>query len=299
MSFDGDPGPYLARLGLPPDAAATADRETLARLQRAHVTTVPFETFAVAGYPFDDRSGEGVDLSLPVLYEKVVERRRGGFCFELNGLFGWLLAAVGFDVTRVAARMLDAVTVPANHHPLVVHLDRPYLVDVGMGAPMLRGPVALGETTDPDPAGVAWQVAESDRPDAAYCLRYRGPGAGRGGEDDEDTTDDTAATTGEATDDTAAAAETDGWQTRYVFDTVPRSLSYFAATCDYLQSAPESGFTDTPVATIATADGHRKLKPGRLTVTHGPVTESRVVDEATYREELVRSFGLDLGTPAE
>jgi N-hydroxyarylamine O-acetyltransferase len=143
---------------------------------------------------------------------------------------------------------------------------------------MLRRPVTLGETTDPDSAGVAWQVAASDRPDAEYCLRYRGPGG-----TDADRTDEGA----------------DGWQTQYVFDTVPRSLSYFAATCDYLQSAPESGFTDAPVATIATADGHRKLKPGTLTVTRGPVTESRTVDEATYREELDRSFGLDLGTPAE
>ncbi len=254
---------YLARLGVPHDEAVPLDRPTLERLQRAHVLTVPFETFSIGGDPFGDRDGGGVSLSLPTLYEKIVDERRGGFCFELNGLFGWLLSELGFDVTRLAGRMVQAIEVPANHHPLLVRLDRAYVVDVGMGSPMLRSPIALGESNPPDGAGVSWRLVESDRPDADYLLQYR--------------------------------TETGEWTDRYVFDTTPRSLRYFAATCEYLQSAPESGFTDDPVATMATPDGHKKLNPETFSVTRGGETEERSIDADEYYSLLETEFDIVFG----
>jgi N-hydroxyarylamine O-acetyltransferase len=257
-----DPDRYLARLSVDPGDAADPTYRTLARLHRAHVTSVPFETLSITGDPYGGPAGEGVDLSIPALYEKLVERNRGGFCFELNGLFGWLLAELGFDVTRVAARMVSDLELPANHHPLLVTLDRTYVVDVGMGAPMLREPVPLGGSVGPDEAGVSWRVAGSDRPDADYRLRYR---------------------------------EGDDWEDRYVFDETPRDLRYFAATCDYLQSAPESGFTGDPVVVRPTPDGHAKLKPTAFSRTRGGETEVRSVDEAEYRRLLREEFGIDDG----
>jgi N-hydroxyarylamine O-acetyltransferase len=259
---DGAATDYCARIGLAPDEADSVDRETLTRLQRAHVTTVPFETFSINGDPVGDRSGGGVSLSLPALYEKVVDRERGGFCFELNGAFGWLLGELGFDMTRLAARMVSAIDLPANHHPLLVALDRPYLVDVGMGSPMLRAPVPLdaGEPVPADEAGVQWRVAESDRPDADHLLQYR---------------------------------DGDGpWEDRYVFDTTPRSLAYFTATCDYLQSAPESGFVGEPTVTLAIDDGHLKLKRGTLSVTRGRETDERPVEDGEYHDVLAEKFGI-------
>jgi N-hydroxyarylamine O-acetyltransferase len=196
------PERYLARIGLSSLGVDEPDLPTLARLQRAHVTSVPFETFSITGDPHSERAGGGVSLSIPSLYGKIIEEHRGGFCFELNGVFGWLLTALGFDVTRVAGRMVSAIEVPANHHPLLVTLDRPYLVDVGMGPPMLRAPIGLGESAEPDTAGVQWRVVESERPDAEWLLQYREP---------------------------------DGkWQDRYVFDTTARALEYFTTTCEYL-----------------------------------------------------------------
>lgn len=253
---------YCARIGLSPDEAGSLDRETLTRLQRAHVTSVPFETFSINGDPVGGRPGGGVSLSLPDLYEKVVGRERGGFCFELNGAFGWLLGELGFDVTRLSARMVSAIELPANHHPLLVTLDRPYLVDAGMGQPMLRRPLPLDsrEPAPADEAGVQWRVAESDRPDADYLLQYR--------EGDET------------------------WADRYVFDTTPRSLDYFAATCDYLQSAPESGFVGDPTVTLATPDGSLKLKRDRFTVTRGDETDERSVEESAYHDLLADEFGI-------
>jgi N-hydroxyarylamine O-acetyltransferase len=255
---------YCARIGLSPAETDSVDRETLARLQRAHVTSVPFETFSINGDPVGGRPGGGVSLSLPDIYEKVVDRERGGFCFELNGAFGWLLGELGFDVTRLSARMVSAVDLPANHHPLLVALNRPYLVDVGMGSPMLRRPLPVdaGASAPTDEAGVQWRVAESDRPDADYLLQYR------------------------------AGSET--WEDRCVFDTTPRSLDYFAATCDYLQSAPESGFVGESTATLATPRGSVKLKPDRFTMTRGGETHERSVDESAYHDVLAEEFGIVL-----
>lgn len=261
-SVVGDATAYLSRIGISPAEIGDVDLDTLARLHRAHVTSVPFETFSINGDPFTGRPAGGVSLSLPRLYEKIVRQRRGGFCFELNGAFGWLLDELGFDVTRLSARMVSAIELPANHHPLLVTLDRPYLVDVGMGQPMLRRPLSLDaeEPSQSDEAGVWWRLVESDRPDAEYLLQYRSDG--------------------------------EAWQDRYVFDTTPRSLEYFTATCDYLQSAPESGFVGRPTVTRATADGHLKLKPGTFSVTRDGETDERPVDETTYHDLLAEEFGI-------
>ncbi|ADQ65722.1 arylamine n-acetyltransferase [Halogeometricum borinquense DSM 11551] len=258
-----DPDRYLERLAVDPDRVADPTFQALERLQRAHVTSVPFETLSITGDPHGARDGEGIVLSIPALYEKVVERHRGGFCFELNGLFGWLLTELGFDVTRVAARMVSDLELPANHHPLLVTLNGDdHLVDAGMGAPMLRRPVPLGESVDRDEAGVAWRTADSDRPDAEYLLQY---------------------------------CESDDWQDRYVFDSTRRELDYFAATCDYLQSAPESGFTGDPVVVKPTPDGHAKLKPTVFSRTRGDETDEQSVDEAEYRRLLRETFGIEYG----
>jgi N-hydroxyarylamine O-acetyltransferase len=96
---------YLNKLGIPPGSIGDPNRSTLARLQRAHVTTVPFETLSITGDPHGEREGEGIVLSIPHLYEKIVERGRGGYCFELNGLFYALLVALGYDADRIAARV--------------------------------------------------------------------------------------------------------------------------------------------------------------------------------------------------
>jgi len=126
---------YLARLGL--DAAPPVDAAGLAILQQAHLVAVPFENLDVwegAPTPCD----EGAAIA------KIVERRRGGWCFELNGAFAVLLERLGFPVTRVAATVLRGEPTPLpDHLTLVVALDRPYLVDVGFGVGTPRRPLPL------------------------------------------------------------------------------------------------------------------------------------------------------------
>lgn len=133
---------YLERIGF--DGPVEVDLVTLAALQRAHLSTVPFENLHVY-----HRLGVRTDTDWSVA--KVVEQRRGGWCFELNGAFGLLLETLGFPVLRLgAAVLLDGPTTAIDHLALEVQLDEPWLVDVGFGESFVA-PLALnrrGPQTD-------------------------------------------------------------------------------------------------------------------------------------------------------
>jgi N-hydroxyarylamine O-acetyltransferase len=138
-----DTNRYLERIGF--GAAVRRDAATLEGLQRAHLTAVPFENLDVY-----HRCGVRTDAAWSVA--KVVERGRGGWCYELNGAFAALLEALGFEVTRLGATVLiDESTNPSGTEPdhlaLEIALDRPYLVDVGFGDSYIR-PLPLD---DPGP----------------------------------------------------------------------------------------------------------------------------------------------------
>jgi len=256
---------YLDRLGLSRADVEAREYDSLERLQRAHVVTVPFENFAIAGGPGDGGESEGVSLDLGATYAKVIDRERGGFCYELNGLFGWLLSELEFACERRPARVLDddgRATPPANHLTNVVTLDRQYVVDVGVAIPTIRKPLPLDGSVQEDEAGIAWRVVESDRPDADYCTEFRTPGQ--------------------------------DWERRYVFRDRPVDLSYFRASCEFLATAPESPFTDEGFATIATERGHKKLTPETLTVYEGGQHRERPVDAREWHDVLREEFGIVL-----
>lgn len=239
---------YLARI----DADA---EDSLAALQTAHVESVPFENLAIAG-------GEGVSLAPDDLAEKVVERHRGGFCYELNGLFAKLLTSLGYDVDRVAGRVYDDagdLGPPADHLALVVDDDR--LVDVGFGD-FARVPLPLDGTAVSD-AGGDWRVVASDRPDADYEAQSRGD---------------------------------EGWTGEYVFTTAPRDLDYFRATCDYHETAPESPFGRGPFVTMATPTGRKTLAGDSLTVTENGRKRTEPVAVEEWHALLDREFGVPPGS---
>lgn len=261
---------YLDRLGVDAATVTDPDLDTLARLQRAHVTSVAFENLSITGHPFTEADGPGVTLSTPAIYEKVVEKRKGGFCFELNGLFHSLLDELGYDVDRVAARMVGddgSATPPANHHVNVVDLDERYVVDVGMGIPTMRQPTPLSGESRTDEVGVEWRVAPADRPDEQFQTEFREPGD-------------------------------DDWSLRYVFSDVSRAFGYFEATCDYLQSAPESPFTGDPFVTVATDEGHLKLTREKLTESVGDDVDEDAVTAAEWPSLLYDRFGLEYDWPS-
>jgi N-hydroxyarylamine O-acetyltransferase len=131
---------YLERIG------ATAD-DPLDVLMRRHLESAPFENLSI-------HERDAVPLEDEALVAKVVGRRRGGFCYELNGAFAWLLGTLGYDVARVSARVAtpDGLSFPGDHMALVV--DGRTLVDVGFGR-FAVGPLDLDTRDDqPDRSGL-------------------------------------------------------------------------------------------------------------------------------------------------
>jgi N-hydroxyarylamine O-acetyltransferase len=129
-------GAYLARIGY--EGSSEPTFETLSALQRAHMLSVPFENL-------DIHLGRRLVLDREANFEKVVVRRRGGWCYELNGLFGLLLERLGFRVTLLGARVVgERVGKELGHLMLRVDLEQPWLADVGFGESSLV-PLPLGE----------------------------------------------------------------------------------------------------------------------------------------------------------
>ena len=151
---------YLERIGF--SRAVELDVATLSELVFAHQCAVPFETVSI------HRSGEVPCLDVEVLYDKIVTRRLGGYCFELNKLFEELLRALGFDVRPCLCRAVRGrdARMPINHRGMVVLLDGVlHFADVGFGGPMAAGALALeagaeqvidGEHYTPQLGGDGW-----------------------------------------------------------------------------------------------------------------------------------------------
>jgi N-hydroxyarylamine O-acetyltransferase len=129
---------YLDRIGFA--GVPRADLDTLTRLHRGHLNSIPYESLGVL-------LSEPLDFDNARIFDKLVAGRRGGWCYEMNGLFAWALEEIGFRITRVAAGVIrgrigdDFV---GNHLALLVDLDRRYLADVGFGDGLYE-PVPLAE----------------------------------------------------------------------------------------------------------------------------------------------------------
>jgi N-hydroxyarylamine O-acetyltransferase len=156
---------YLARIGYTGPVAPTL--EVLAALQAAHIAAIPFEAI-------DALTGTGIDIGADAVDAKLIGRRRGGYCFEQNGLFLRVLRTIGFAAEGLLGRVRwmlpdDAPPTPRTHMVVRVMLGgRPWLTDVGFGAAVPPAPLAM-DSEEPQPTrhesyrilrhGEAWQVA--------------------------------------------------------------------------------------------------------------------------------------------
>ncbi len=243
---------YLERIGYIGSREPTA--ETLRQLHRAHLLAVPFENL-------DVHLGQPIVLSLPAFYEKIVGRRRGGFCYELNGLFAWLLERLGFAVTRLSARVFaGAQPGPEfDHLVLLIETDERMLADVGFGDSFLE-PLRL----------------DTEETSLQHGSSYRLTGSGQGR--------------------VLQRQQGSGWESRYVVSLTPRHLGDFGAMCQHHQTSSESIFTRMAICSLATTDGRITLSNDRLITTTGCGREERVVaGEMEYRKLLKERFGIDLG----
>ncbi len=250
-----DVGEYLERIRYqgPRDASA----KTLAAIHRAHMLAVPFENL-------DIPLGRPIVLSLPALYDKIVRRRRGGFCYELNGLFAWLLERLGFDVGMISARVFDGGSPGPDfdHMALVVCTQGNWIADVGFGD-SFSDPLPLTDGVEADQHGSTYRLIASD-------TRWRI--------------------------DRRRDAE---WEPQYDFSLTLRAIGDFAPMCRHHQTSPDSTFTRKAVCSLATPDGRVTLSSGRLITTTGGRREEREVsEEAEYRRLLKEIFDVDLGEDA-
>jgi N-hydroxyarylamine O-acetyltransferase len=238
--------PYLNRIGY--HGERKVDLETLIALHRAHLRTIPYENL-------DIPLGRTLTLDEAAIYGKLVTARRGGWCYEMNGLFAWALQELGFNVTRLASTVgrQSPETEDGSHLILLVELDRPYLADVGFGNGLLE-PIPLEE-------GVYRQDF------LTYRLAQQG----------ERWFFANHAYGGQSIDFTLRA----------------HRLSDFAAYCTDLQTLPESWFVRTTVCHRFTPQGILTLKGAVLrSVTAKGPTEQVIVSRDAYEQTLCRQFGL-------
>ena len=150
---------YLERIGCVLPSPVPLTVETLSAIQYRHIMTVPYENL-------DILAGKPLSLDTDALYEKIVTEHRGGYCFEVNGLLGWLYRALGFDVDDCFARFLRGEPeIPMRRHRvLLVRAEgETWLCDVGIGTAAPRFPLCLTENTVQEQEGEQYRFTRDSR----------------------------------------------------------------------------------------------------------------------------------------
>ena len=243
---------YLDRIGY--EGSRAPSMETLRGLHYAHMLAVPFENL-------DIHAGRHIVLDREALFEKIIRRRRGGFCYELNGLFAALLEELGFHVALLSAWVVSAGTIGPefDHMALLVELDERWLADVGFGE-SFREPLRLDDPGEQVQHGRAYRLVATK---GSWSLSEGAPG-------------------GDHT-------------TQYVFTLQPRRLSDFADMCRYHQTSPQSHFTRKRVCSLATPSGRVTLSDMSLISTKGGERqEILLTNDQEYAGALREHFGIDL-----
>lgn len=243
---------YLERLNYQGSLAPTA--ETLRGLHVAHLVAVPFENLSI-------HAGEPIVLEDGPLFTKIVERRRGGFCYEANGLFAALLRRLGFDVVMLSAGVANAeggFGPDFDHMALMVSTDRRWLVDVGFGDSFIE-PLLLDDRGAQVQGARAYRILHDD---ARLILTRRDPG--------------------------------EEWKAQYRFSLQSREYADYAAMCRHHQTSPLSHFTRARICSRATEEGRITLSEMRLITTsrEGGRQERILTGQAEYTDTLREHFGI-------
>lgn len=252
-SFDVDA--YSARIGTPLSGAP--DFNLLRTLQEAHLKAITFENIDVV-------LRRPIKLDLASIQNKLVNKRRGGYCYEQNALFAAALRSAGFHVQTLEARVRTTGALQPlarTHMTLRVDLDgRAWLVDVGFGCDGPLHPVPLdGE--------------EQNQPGRAFRVTH------------------------EADDVHVLQASTGAdWRDMYAFRLTPALPADYEMANYWTSTNPNSRFLHTMTAHLTTAQARHMLRGRTYTVFRGPDVETREVSDAEALELLRSVFGLDLGT---
>ena len=242
---------YLDRVGV--TAPAVCDAAGLRTLHRAHQRAVPFENLSI-------HLAEAISLDERDLIDKIVRRRRGGFCYELNGAFALLLEALGAQVSRVAARVYGEAGLgpPFDHLALIVRPadgSGPWLADVGFGSHSDYPLLAEARDDQDDPAG-RFRLADAEAADIVVLKDGR---------------------------------------PQYRIERRARSLDDCVPTCWWQQTSPQSHFTRSTICSRLTPGGRVSISGRTLIQTRGGTRTEQQLDTdgellAAYRDH----FGIVL-----
>ncbi|HEV7375476.1 MAG TPA: arylamine N-acetyltransferase [Pyrinomonadaceae bacterium] len=243
---------YLERINYHGSLAPTA--ETLRELQVAHLLAVPFENLSI-------HAGQPIVLEDEALFTKIVERRRGGFCYEANGLFAALLRALGFDVVMLSAGVANGegeFGPDFDHMTLMVSLEQRWLVDVGFGDSFLE-PLLLDEQGEQAQGSRAYRILS----DGAHLILMQ-------------------------------RDEGNEWKAQYRFTLRGHTYADYAEMCRYHQTSPQSHFTKARICSRATPEGRITLSEMRLITTSqsGGRQERTLTSEEEYADVLRQQFGI-------
>jgi len=250
--------PYLERLNYSGAIQLTDDR--LEALHRAQAYTIPFENF-------DILLGRGIVLDPVTLYNKLVHQKRGGYCFELNGLFLRALHAFGFDARALLARvhLVDPPTGRGHQLILVTLQGREWIADVGFGGPGLRAPIPfeLNHPTTQD--GQMFRLVEA----GPYGIMLQ----------------------------TQKEAQ---WQNLYSFDLGQVFPSDIIYGNHFTSTHPSSFFTFARVAALPRPNGRVSLFNCALrSITADGEHEQELAEGQAYLDALKTHFGIELDVPYE
>lgn len=268
---------YLERIGY--GGSLEPNAETLRTLHRAHMLAVPFENL-------DIHLRRPIVLDEAALFDKIVRRRRGGFCYELNGLFAALLRDLGFGVTMLAAGVARG---DGSFGPEFDHLTL-LVEETENGARRFAARDASPSAISNHPSASAWLA------DVGFGDSFREPL--RAVEGVEQPQDGRAYRLDRAPDGehwTMLQREGAEWSAQYRFTLQPRAHAEYAGMCHYHQTSPESTFTQRRVCSLATPRGRITLADLTLIVTQdGRRTEQVLTGEAERAAVLRERFGIDV-----
>ncbi|MDO3649129.1 arylamine N-acetyltransferase family protein [Nocardia mangyaensis] len=263
LGEDLDLDAYLARIGYTGPRAATV--ETLRALVRGHTTTIPFENLEII-------LGRGIALDLESLQDKLIRRRRGGYCFENVAVFAAALERFGFGVTGLSGRVtygvLDAGTLrPATHALLRVTVpgdDRVWICDVGFGFGPLepfelldgRGEFGLGD----------WRYRLERRTGALGAPLW-----------------------------VLFQRSHEGWLDRHTFTEDPQYRIDYTVGNHFVSTFPRSPFISRPYVQRFLPGAHHILDDLRLTTEYPDgAAQTRDIDPVDLPKVLVEVFDIDL-----
>lgn len=249
---------YLRRLGIEKfDLKITA--ESLKFLQYRHLLSVPFENL-------DIHWKRPILLDTNNFYQKIAEEKRGGFCYELNGLFGELLNELGFPSRMVSARVGTGngnFGAEYDHLAILTKIGgEEFLVDVGFG------------DFTAEPLKFVLDVEQTDK-NGVFLIRKH--------------TDEYFEVVKESGDE---------WKSEYIFKNSARDLAEFAGMCEFHQTSPESHFTRGKVCSLMLENGRKTLTDKKFIETKdGEKSETEINSEDEFNAHLAREFGIE-GTPS-